>query len=157
MDDKQLALFYFRKLVFALYGEIGALQPENHPELANKADLRHGFFQREREKQAAQIYLLTEQVQTPAEILQPYEERTGLNLEDVERAFREGNWKNKFKGYNFGGPRWAHIAAVTQRLRDVIERQAWDEVGLLDYEIKKLKHNRGLVIELFDRIERYRS
>lgn len=157
MDERETALFLFRKLVFALYSEIGALQPQNHPEVAQKADLTHGFFQREREKQAAQLYLLTEQAQQPDEILQPYVDRTGLTLADVERAFREGNWQNKFQGYTFGGPRWARIAEMAIQLKDVIERQAWDEARPLSFDIKKTKHNRGLLIDLFDRTERYRS
>lgn len=157
MDDRETALFIFRKLIFALFSEIGALQPDNHPEIAKKADLTHGFFQREREKQSAQLYLLTEQAQTTGEILQPYIDRTGLTLEDVERAFREGNWRNKFKGYTFGGPRWARIARIAMELRDVIDRQAWEEARPLIYDIKKMKHNRGLLIDLFDRTERYRE
>ena len=32
-------------------------------------------------------------------------------------------------------------------LRDVIDRQAWEEARPLIYDIKKMKHNRGLLID----------
>ena len=36
--------------------------------------------------------------------LGPYEERTGLSLEDVHRAFAEGHWQRPNGKYYFGGP-----------------------------------------------------
>ena len=60
MDEKATALYFFRKLVYVLYLEIGSLQPRIHPELAAKAYLKTAFFEREKEKQAAALYRLTE-------------------------------------------------------------------------------------------------
>jgi len=151
----ELALFFYRKLLFALYAEIGALQPHHHEEIARKADLTHGFFQREREKQAGQIYHRTVHLTDPAAIEEPYRDRTGLSLEDVHQAFAEGNWKNKFQAYSLGGPRWAGIAEKTLELRDVIQRGDWDRVQTLTLEIKGMKHNQGYLVDLFDRTERY--
>lgn len=154
MDEKETTLYFFRKLVYVLYQEVGSLQHRVHPELARKANLKSAFFEREKERQAAALYQLTEQETDTNKIIEPYALRTGLSLEDVERAFREGDWKNKFGGYTFGGPRWARIAEVTLRLKKLIDVGDWEEAADLTYEIKKLKSNQAFVINLFERGDR---
>jgi hypothetical protein len=156
MDTRESALYIFRKLIYLLYLEIGALQPAIHPGLANKARLKTAFFQREKERQANELYLETEANEQPAAIAAPYEERTGLSLEDVHIAFRDGDWRNKFGGYNFGGPKWIKIAEVTQALKELIEQENWEEVEMLVHEIKGLKTNKGYLINQFERTERRR-
>lgn len=156
MDPKQEAIFFFRKLVYVVYLEIGALTPAIHPELAQKARLKSAYFQREKERQASNLYHQVEQEEDPMKIVAPFEERTGLSLEDVHRAFAEGDWRNKFGAWTFGGPRWERIAASTLALRDAILREDWDATGDLLFEIKGLKNNQGYLIKQFERTERRR-
>ncbi len=154
MDNRETALYLFRRLVYVLYLEIGALQPENHRAIARKARLNTSFFQRDKERQALAMFQQTEDETDPAKILAPYEERTGLTLEDIHRAFAEGEWRNKFGGYNFGGPKWERIAEVTLELRRLIDQGDWEETADLAYEIKGLKNNHGYLINQFERVER---
>jgi hypothetical protein len=156
MNTQESAFYIFRKLVYLLYLEIGALQHRVHPELASKARLDTAFFQREKERQAAELYHMTETSTNTAEILAPYAERTGLTLEDVHRAFLEGDWRNKFGGNNFGGPKWLKIAEGTLALREQIDRENWEEVEMVLHGIKGLKTNQGYLINQFERTERRR-
>ncbi len=156
MDEKELALYFFRKLVYVLYLEIGSLQPKIHEKIAEKADIKNAFFQGEKRRHASELYYKTEQEQDPAKILAPYEERTRLTLDDVQRAFVEGDWRNKFGAYNYGGPRWVRVAEVTQQLRDLIEQQDWEQAVVLIQEIKSLKTNQGYLVSQFERTERRR-
>jgi hypothetical protein len=154
MDDKATALYFFRKLVYVCYLEIGSLQHRNHPQMAAKALLKTAFFEREKEKQAASLYRMTENEESPAVILAPYIERTGLTLENVHRAFAEGDWKNKFGKYTFGGPRWARISELTLELQKLIEQGEWEKTADLIYEIKKLKTNQTYLVSHFERGDR---
>lgn len=157
MDPRERALFFFRRIVYSLYLEIGSLQPQNHHAIAQKADLKHGFFQREREKQAAELFIQTENEQNLISILKPYRERTGLTLADIHQAFSEGNWQNKFKGYNFGGPRWAKISQAALDLKRAIEEEDWEQAEEVIYLMKRLRTNFGHLVEMFERIDRYRK
>ena len=156
MDERETALFFFRKLVYLLYLEIGALKYRVHPALAEKARLNTAFFQREKERQANELYLGIENETDLAKIQAPFEERTGLTLEDVHRVFREGDWHNRYGAYNFGGPKWQKIAEVTLELRGLIEQEDWNKASELLYEIKGLKTNQGHLIHQFERTERRR-
>jgi hypothetical protein len=154
MDQQESAFYFFRKLVYVLYLEVGGLQPRIHPELAGKAYLKTAFFEREKERQAAELYRQTEAETDTETILAPYKERTGLSLDDVERVFREGDWKNKFSGFTTGGPRLARIAQVTIQLKSLIDQEDWQGAADLIYEIKKLKTNQTYVVNVFERSER---
>lgn len=157
MEERETALFVFRKLVYLLYLEIGALQPRIHPGIARKARLNTAFFQRDKERQAIELYQQIEHETDLHKILFPFEERTGLTLKDVYRAFNEGDWRNKFGSYNFGGPKWAKIAEVTLKLYRLMADGKWDETPPVIMEIKSLKNSQGYVINQFDRTERRRS
>jgi hypothetical protein len=154
MDDRETALYFFRKLVYVLYLEIGSLQPVIHPEIAAKANLKSAFFEREKERQAAALYRQVEKEEDPAAIVAPFIERTSLTLEDIHRAFMDGDWRNKFGGYTFGGPRWVRIAELTLELRKLIEQESWDQTANVIYDIKKLKTNQGYLVNMFERSDR---
>ena len=156
MEEQQLAIYVYRKLVYLLYLEIGALQPRVHPDLANKAKLNTAYFQREKDRQSTALYHQIENETDPDKIVAPFEERTGLSLDDVHRAMIEGDWSNKFGSYNFGGPRWAAIADATLELRSLIEKGEWAETAEVVQKIKGLKTNQGYLISQFDRTERRR-
>ena len=154
MDEQETGLYVFRKLVYVLYLEIGALQPRIHPEIARKARLKSAFFQREKERQAAEMYRETEHETDLKKIVAPYVERTGLTLEDIHRAFAEGDWRNKFGAFTFGGPKWEHIADVALQFRQALEQDQSETVTSLVQEIKGLKTNQGYLINQFERSER---
>jgi len=156
MDERETALYFFRKMLYLLYLEVGALQPRVHPKLAEKARLNTAFFQRDKERQAAALYQEIEHEMDPEKIQMPFEERTGLSLEDVCQAFTEGDWRNKYGAYNFGGPKWQKIAEAALALRQVIEQADWVKTSELLHEIKGLKTNRGYLINQFERTERRR-
>lgn len=157
MDERETALYVFRKLVYLLYLEIGALQPHIHPPTAKKAKLSSAFFQRDKERQAAALYHETETETDADKIVAPYEERTGLTLDDVQRAFSEGDWRNKYGAFNFGGPRWTKIADLTLELRSLIRQENWAETAEVVQEVKGLKTNKGYLINQFERSDRRRS
>lgn len=154
MDKRETAMYFFRKLTYLLYLEIGSLQPKVHPQLAKKAYLKTAFFQREKERQAADLYRDTESIMTTAGVLAPYEERTGLSLEDVYRAFAEGDWRNRYGSYNFGGPKWVQIAQSALDLRRLIDQEQWEETEEVLHVIKGLKTNQGYLINQFERTDR---
>lgn len=156
LSQEDEVLYVYRKLIYVLYLEIGALQPRIHAEVAARADLRSAFFERNKERHAAALYHQSESEAEPAKIEMPYQQRTGLTLEDIHQAFAEGEWKNKFGQYNFGGPKWAHIAKLTLELRDLIQKGQWEDASALVYEIKKLKTNQGHLVNQFERSERRR-
>ena len=154
MDSQQQALYIFRKLVYVLYQEIGALQTRNHPQIAKKAFMKTAFFQGERERQAAALYHQIENETDLAKVEEMFQQRTGLTLNDIHRAFAEGDWRNKFGAYNFGGPKWVRIAEIALALRSELEQQNWEEVAVLVQEVKAMKTNQGYLVNLFERSER---
>lgn len=156
LSQEDEVLYVYRKLIYVLYLEIGALQPRIHPEVAARADMRSAFFERNKERYAADLYHQSESEKDPAKIEMPYQQRTGLMLEDIHQAFAEGEWKNKFGQYNFGGPKWAHIAKLTLELRELIQKGQWEDASALVYDIKKLKTNQGHLVNQFERSERRR-
>lgn len=154
MDERETGLFIYRKLVYLLYLEIGALNPRIHREIAKKAHLKSAFFQREKERQAAALYRDTEQETDLDKIAAPYIERTGLTLDDIQRAFAEGDWRNKFGAYNFGGPKWERIASLALDLRQALAQNETEKIAGLVQAIKGLKTNQGYLVNQFERSER---
>lgn len=157
MNQREEALYFFRKLVYVIYLEIASLTAEIHPKIAAKADITNGFFHGEKQKQAASLYYQVEAEVDPGKILAPFIERTGLTLEDTYQAFTEGSWQNKFGKHNFGGPKWARINEAALRLRDLIETQAWEDASFLIFDIKRMKTNQGSLVNQFEWSERRRN
>lgn len=156
MEEHATALYVFRKLVYVLYLEIGSLRTNIHPGIAKKAHMKTAFFEREKERQALDLYRQIENETNVEKILIPFIDRTGLKLEDIHRAFVEGNWKNKFGGYNFGGPKWAKIAEVAVAMQKSLEQNDWAAVDELVQEVKGLKTNQGFLVSQFERTDRRR-
>jgi len=157
MDVQEQSYYFFRKLVYVLYKEIGALQPRVHPQLASKALITSPYFQGERERQAAELYLQIEHETDLGSIVAGFEQRTGLTLDDIHRAFVDGDWRNKFGAYNFGGPKWVRIAEAALELRASIAQEDWDRAAGLVQDIKSLKTNQGYLVNMFEWTERRRS
>lgn len=156
MNQQEVALYVYRKLVYLLYLEVGALQHRVHPDLAKKAKLNTAYFQREKDRQALALYREIENETDVYQIEAPFKERTGLTMNDVHRAFVEGDWSNKFGGFNFGGPRWKQIADAAVELRDQILQENWEGTADVIQRIKAMKTNQGYLINQFDRTDRRR-
>src|SRR4030065_866991 len=149
MTEKQIALYYFRKLLYCLYREIGILKPRNHPVLAQKARLDSSFFSKDRKRQAAEIYHQTESEGNTSHIIEPYHERTVLSLDELFIIFKDGKWENSTGGYSYGGPKWAKIADATISLQKRIESEDWEDINSLISKIDLLAHNNGKIIDKF--------
>jgi len=154
MNDPQQALFFFRKVVFCLYREAGAMNENTHAELAQKAQLKTAYFQGARKRMAAQIYHQIKKETQTGRILMPFMLRTGLNLEDLQQLFAEGNWQGKFKKIFQGGPKWARIAEEAIRLRDAIDEADWSAALLVTHTLKGMKTNNGFLVDEFELTER---
>lgn len=154
MNDPQQALFFFRKVVFCLYREAGAMNESTHEELAKKAHLKTSFFHGARKRMAVQLYHDIKKETQTRRILTPFMLRTGLNLEDLQQLFDEGNWQGKFKKIFQGGPKWARIAEEAIRLRDAIDKADWPTALLVTHTMKGMKTNNGFLIDEFELTER---
>lgn len=148
------ALDTFRKLVALLYREIGVLDSRNHRELAGKRKLEFGFFSTPaRKTMSRELYRKTRQHAEPRSILQAFEEHTGFSLHDIERAFREGNWKNSSGSYSYGGPKWASIAQATISLLAAITEHDTAAIRRLLKEVGRLEHNNGRIVDRFRQLD----
>ncbi len=142
-----------RKLVALLYREIGVLDIYNHPELAGKRKLESGFFPRQRKVMSRKFYRKTEQNGAVEGLVTSLEACTGLSLCDIERAFREGHWKNRSDGYSYGGPKWALIAQTTIALQAAIAENDLAAMLRLLHEVGRLEHNNGRIVDKFSELE----
>jgi hypothetical protein len=142
----------FRKVTAFLYREIGVLLPSNHAEMRAKAIEQHGFFSPERKRIARDLYHQTKDEPNPRVVLKPYEDVTGLTLEDIYQAFESGDWETGVGRIYYGGPKWAAIAQATILLRDALLAEdhilAKEQTRRLD----ELEHNTGRLVEKFDQL-----
>ena len=153
MQAEDEALDTFRKVVSFLYREIGAMLPENHPHIYSRSTLGKSEFAKNRKQQAKSLYHLTTSTLDPDEILAPYTSATGLSLEDLEQAFSEGDWLSPSGNYSFGGPNWARIAAVANRLRNGIRHHDESSLKRLVAEVRILCHNTGRLVDKFAQLD----
>lgn len=147
----------FKKAVSFLYREIGVLRPENHPEVYRKASIDSGFFSPRRKPIAAALFFETAQEPDVRMILRPYEEMTGLELDDIVLAFRDGKWASPSGRVFYGGPRWATIAKAVVALRDALLRGNEAEAEALTRRLGSLEHNNGPLVDKFSELETLRQ
>jgi hypothetical protein len=122
------ALCYFRFFVYREYREIRYL---GNPRIG----VYHKFSHRYRELQElprgsfARVWHQTASERDPARIKQPFEDLTGLTLQEVEEAFRKGEWQPVNKEVKvFGGPKHGDIVLHTLRLGDAIAAGRWTDL-----------------------------
>jgi len=77
---------------------------------------------------------------------------TGLSLEDIFVAFRDGNWASANGRIYFGGPNWAEIAATTIQLRDALLEGNDEQCEILSQQLEKSKHNTGYLVNKFSQL-----
>ena len=94
----------FRNLVHAVYREARHLGPHDDTEARIKVGA--GRFlgaarlcrKHRSELKPRLLHELTEQAGKPAEALRPYQDRTGLSIEDLIEVFSLPGWRPKFGG-----------------------------------------------------------
>lgn len=137
----------FRNLVHAVYREArhlgpngdsgarvtvstGPLLPAAQQCKINRAELK-----------SARIYKLTQHANTVSEVLRPYRERTGLDIDDVISVFRLPNWTR-----TYGGPKWAQIAETLRDLKAALEDGDPERAAEISARVSTLYHNSGTLI-----------
>ena len=151
MTPETEALIYYRKLASLLYREIGAMKQANHPELYDKSKI--AAVKERRREDPKRIYHESKSTRDVETIDRHYVEWSRLTLEEVSRAFRDGDWLLGSTRHSFGGPKWASVAEVTLTLRKAILTQDWGKVPQLVKTIKGLHHNNGLVVDKFKQLD----
>lgn len=147
------SLDYFTRVVALVYREIEVLRTSHHRLIASKANLVGGFFGPDRKAQAKQLYKLSLTDTSVTQTLGRYERRTGLTREDVNEAFRDGNWSTASGAFAFGGPKWAAITRTAMQLASAIQGQDWPEVGRLTDLVNTLEHNNGKLVRKFVQLD----
>ncbi|HEV1993743.1 MAG TPA: hypothetical protein VGR03_05385 [Candidatus Acidoferrum sp.] len=146
-------LDYFRHVVGLTYREIGALQARNHQVIFSKANIAGRFFGQNRKAAARALYKSSLSDTSITQTLGRYAKDTGLTLEDVYEAFRDGNWSLAPGVCAFGGPKWAAIANVAIQLGAAIQGQIWPEVARLADLLDTLEHNKANIIDKFAQLD----
>ncbi len=145
-------LNYFRHVVRLVYREIGVLNESNHKVIFSKANITGGFFGQNRKAAAREIYKSSLSDTSITQTLGRYAKSTGLTLQEVHEAFRDGNWSLASGICKFGGPKWAAIASAAIQLGLAIQGQAWPEVARLTDLVDTLEHNNGKIIDKFGQL-----
>ena len=131
------ALCYFRFFVYREYREMRFL---GNPRIGAYAKFSHryGKLQQLARDSFARVWHQMASEREPARISQAFEDLTGLTLQEVEEAFRKGEWQPVTSVVKtFGGPRHADIVLHTRRLGDAIEAGRWAD--LVPQELAALK------------------
>ena len=149
MGEIDKALEIYRKLVSLLYREIGAMVRNNHPMLYDGSKLAGSTFAKERKQRARDIYCDSRGERDPDAIAELYRRETGLSLDQVHQAFREGDWLLGRTKHSFGGPKWAKIAEVAIDLRNPLRDGDHAAARLLIKQVGALHHNNGRVVDKF--------
>ena len=149
MIPENEALEYYRKLMSLIYREIGAMWAENHLELYDKSKIGTSKLRQTRKEDTKCFYHKSKSDNDVGLIDQYYVEWSGLILEEVLKAFQEGDWLLDRKQYSWGGPKWARVTETTLALREIILNEDWQGMPQLVDRIKNLRHNTGWVVEKF--------
>jgi hypothetical protein len=74
-------------------------------------------------------------------VTKPYEEATGLRLEEVAELFGRDGWYP-----TYGGPRWQRIASLAIELRDALEAGEGDRAEQICDTVRAIEHNSGPLV-----------
>jgi hypothetical protein len=136
------ALCYFRFFVYREYREIRYL---GNPRIGAYGKFSHRY--RELQELArgsfARLWYQTASERDPARIEEPFEDLAGLTLQEIEEAFRKGEWQPlKSVVKVFGGPKHAEIVVHTLRLGDAIAAGRWANLVPQELAIlRDISHN----------------
>ena len=138
----------FRNLVHTVYREARHLGPSGDPEAKVTVADDHLLAaaakrcQKNRQKlKPDNLHGATASATSPTEVLAPYQEMTGLSVDDVVTVFELPNWK---PGY--GGAKWARIAATLKELLSALGADDMERANRIGSEVSLLRHNSGPLI-----------
>jgi hypothetical protein len=136
------ALCYFRFFVYREYREIRFL---GNPRIGVYGKFSHRYreLQELTRGSFARVWYQTALERDPARIKQPFEDLTGLTLQELEEAFRKGEWQPvKSVVKTFGGPYHADIVLHTLRLEDAVAAQRWTDLVPQELTVlRDIRHN----------------
>jgi hypothetical protein len=135
-------LCYFRFFVYREYREIRYL---GNPRIGVYAKFSHRYSELQALARSAfaRVWQQITSETDPARIKQPFEDLTGLTLQEVEEAFRKGEWQPANKEVKiFGGPKHADIVLHTLRLGDAIAAGRWTDLVPQELAVfRDISHN----------------
>jgi hypothetical protein len=137
----------FRNLVHAVYREVRHLGPigdrEARVTVSTGALLSAAWQCKTNRAQlkSARLYKLIQQANTVSAVLNPYRERTGLDIDGVISIFRLPNWTR-----TYGGPKWARIATTLKDLIAALEDGDRKRAAEISATAFTLNHNSGPLI-----------
>ena len=136
------ALCYFRFFVYREYREMRFL---GNPRIGvyDKFSNRYGELLGLPRGSFARLWHEIASEREPARIRQPFEDLTGLTLQEVEEAFRRGVWQPaESRVKTLGGPYHADIALHTLRLGDAIAAGRWADLVPQELAVlRDIRHN----------------
>ena len=136
------ALCYFRFFVYREYREMRFL---GNPRIGvyDKFSHRYRELQQMGRGSFARLWHQTALERDPARIKQPFEDLTGLTLQEVEEAFRRGEWQPvKSVVKVFGGSKHADITLHTLRLGDAVGARRWADLVPQELAVlRDIRHN----------------
>ncbi len=138
----------FRNLVHTVYREVRHLGPSRDRDamvtVADDAPLAAAakLCQMNRKKlKSNDLHGSTASARSPAEVLAPYREMTGLSVADMVTVFELPNWK-----LGYGGVKWARIAATLMNLLSALEADDMERANRIGSEVSSLCHNNGRLV-----------
>lgn len=145
-DIEVRALCHFRFFVYREYREMRHLGGKGVYDKFPDQSARCRKLAREGKEWFAQRYRDVSGQQDIEAVVQPFEEASGLTLEQVYVGLSEGEWD---AGY--GGRRHAAIVALTIALRQAIEdgreRGEWRNAEAIVDALRRMEHNNRVAIQ----------
>ena len=93
------------------------------------------------ELKSRRMYDLTAGANTTAEVLRPYQEKTGLSVDDLILVFSLPDWQ---PGY--GGAKWMAIAETLKELLSALEVGDSARALAIAASVFRLRHNNGKLV-----------
>jgi hypothetical protein len=144
---RSLSWCVFRNLVQATYREARHLGPTGDPDakvtvdggplLASAVRCRNARAK----LKSTDLHKLTSKANTTGEVLKPYQQETGLALDDLISVFRLTNWRT-----SFGGAKWAAIAVKLKDLVFALDAKDIACASRISDSVSLLHHNNGPLI-----------
>jgi hypothetical protein len=136
-----------RNLVHTVYREVRHLGPKGDtkarvtvpsgPLLASAKRCRRARA----ELKSSHLHRLTAHANTVADVLRPYQEKTGLSVNDLICIFKLPTWQPKY-----GGPKWAAITETLKELIFALELGDSVRASAIADRVSLLRHNSGKLV-----------